>query len=129
MSLTASRGSFKNQCADKHFSTDDGRRVRERQFALSCPRRSLVSRARFPGCNLPRTHSGIRQDALSVMANNPHMIGARADQRKVLRRAEKRRELTGKLQNGSMLSADPLSFIAHLCGQQTTVLPAKELHA
>ena len=31
---------------------------------LSCPPRSLVSRAQFPSCRLPRTRSGIRQDAL-----------------------------------------------------------------
>src|SRR5579859_2793738 len=42
--LSASRRVSKNQCADKGFAIADERRVRERQFALSCPlNRSLVA--------------------------------------------------------------------------------------
>src|SRR5882724_4664141 len=54
--------------------------------ALSCPPRSLVSSGQFPSCRLPRTRSGIRQDALSVIAIGPHMIDARADQPRAVRR-------------------------------------------
>src|SRR5882757_2150114 len=49
--------------------------------ALSCPPRSLVSRAQFPSCRLPGAQSGLRQDTLAVIAVGPHMIVARADQR------------------------------------------------
>src|SRR3954449_5009184 len=38
----------KNQCADKGFSTANTAPVRERQFALSCPRRLLLSSAQLP---------------------------------------------------------------------------------
>jgi hypothetical protein len=43
--------------------------------ALSCPPRSLVPSAQFPSCRLPRTQSGLRQDAISVIALNPPYDG------------------------------------------------------
>jgi hypothetical protein len=44
--------------------------------ALSCPPRSLVPSAQFPSCRLPRKRSELRQDALSVIAITPQMVGA-----------------------------------------------------
>lgn len=115
--LSASRRVFKNQCADKGFAIADERRVRERQFALSCPPRSLVSRAQSPNCTLPRTHSGIRQDALLVIALTPQMIDAQTGQRTAV-----------SVQRFSIANAERVAVTALRYAQQTAVLPAKELH-
>jgi hypothetical protein len=49
-----------------------GRRVRERQFALSCHRRSLVSRAHLARKNRPRILGALRHNAIAVIAVDPH---------------------------------------------------------
>ena len=80
MSLTASHGASKNQCVDKRFSRLTGRRVRERQFALSCPPRpprSLVFCAHFPSLRLPRSRSGLRQNSFLVMRWLPRVTNPR----------------------------------------------------
>jgi hypothetical protein len=64
MSLSASRGASKNQCADKGFSIADKRRVRERQFALSCLSSSLVSRVHNPILKHTWSFSGMRGNAI-----------------------------------------------------------------
>src|SRR6185312_2157997 len=68
---------FKNQCADKGFSIADERRVRERQFALSCRRRSVVPRAQLPSQQNLGTRGDLRQNALRVIAVNPPIAPAR----------------------------------------------------
>lgn len=77
MSLTASRGDSKNQCADKHFSTAEGRRVRERQLALSCPPRSLVPMAQLPSQQTLGTRGDLRQNAVRVIAVDHSIASAR----------------------------------------------------
>ena len=77
MSLTASRGDSKNQCADKHFSTAEGRRVRERQLALSSPPRSLVPMAQLPSQQTLGTRSDLRQNAVRVIAVDHSIASAR----------------------------------------------------
>src|SRR5579859_6568542 len=72
--LSASRRVFKNQCADKGFAIADERRVRERQFALSCPPRSLPPSAHLMSFEDARARSGSRQNAIPVIAVDPHMI-------------------------------------------------------
>jgi len=72
--LSASRRVAKNQCADKGFPIADRRRVRERQFALSCPPRpprSLVPRAQLPSQQTLGTRGDLRQNAVRVIAVDP----------------------------------------------------------
>jgi len=54
-----------------------GRRVRERQFALSCPPQSLVLSAHSPNFRLPRKRRGLRQNAIPVIAVAPRVTDAR----------------------------------------------------
>src|SRR5262245_22011548 len=67
--LSARRRVAKNQCAHKGFLIADERRVRERQFALSCPPRpprpprSRVPRAQLPSQQTLRTRDDLRQNA------------------------------------------------------------------
>ena len=84
--LSASRRVSKNQCEDKGFSIADERRVRERQFALSCPcpcpprpcpPRSLVPRAQLPSQETLGTRGDLRQNAVRVIAMDPPIAPAR----------------------------------------------------
>ena len=69
--LSASRRVAKNQCADKGFPIADRRRVRERQFALSCLSSSLVSSVHNPILKRTRSLSGMLGNAIAVMAEDP----------------------------------------------------------
>jgi hypothetical protein len=68
--LSASRRVAKNQCADKGFLIAHERRVRERQFALSCLSSSLVSSVHNPILKYTRSLSGMRQNAIVLMAED-----------------------------------------------------------
>src|SRR6267378_5015897 len=97
--------------------------------ALSCPPRSLVSRAQFPSCRLPRAQSGLRQDTLAVIAVGPHMIVARADQRIAVSVSKAADKLAVELRRFCIADANRPSITARPCARQTAELPAKELHA
>src|SRR6516164_7281109 len=89
-----------------------GRRVRERQFALSCPPRSLVPRAQLPSQQTLGTRGDLRQNAVRVIAVDPPIAPARTCRLVADSLRKSRRDLAVDLRSPHCLRAKRASAIA-----------------
>jgi len=108
-----------------------GRRVRERQFALSCPPRpprSLVFCAQFPSLTAPSSRSGFPQRAIPVIAVNPRMIDERTCRPEDISGWKTRRELARELRRLRIAVANRLSVKARPHARRRVELAAKEAY-
>jgi hypothetical protein len=126
--LSASRRVAKNQCADKGFPIADRRRVRERQFALSCSLRSLVPRAQLPNQQTLGTRGDLRQHAVRVIAVAPPIAPARTRRLVADSLRKSRRDLAVDLRS-SPLFASERAFAIAIGGLSKAQRPSRSIAA